>query len=115
MASHQAIQDRVQALVADLLAEELERDDELIDDIEEAMVELGDAVAREFAAQKLARRMEQAPPCPPCPDCQHPGEWVGERSREVLTRRGPVPICEAKYHCPKCRRHFFPSERPAGN
>ena len=115
MASHKTIQERVQALVSDLLAEELEREDELIDDIEEALVELGDAVAREFAGQKLARHMRQAAPSSPCPHCQHPGERVGERRRDLLTRRGEVPIREAQYRCPKCRRHFFPSDRASGD
>jgi hypothetical protein len=85
-----------------------------IDEIEEAMVELGDAVAREYARLQLARQMEQAPEHPPCPDCRHPGEPAGQRDREILTRRGPVPIREAKYRCPKCRRHFFPSDRAVG-
>jgi hypothetical protein len=38
------------------------------------MVELGDAVAREFAAQKLARRMEQAPLRPPCLTLERAGK-----------------------------------------
>lgn len=104
---------RIEALVAELLAEQ-EEGEAHIDDIEEAMVELGDSVAREYARQRLARQLAEPPESPPCPDCQHPGEAAGHRHREIMTRRGMVPLREAKYRCPKCRRHFFPSDRPTG-
>lgn len=105
---------RMEALIADLLAEQVEQGELLIDDIEEAMVELGDAVAREYGRQQLARQMARPPESPCCPDCKHPGEPAGQRNREILTRRGKVPLREAKYRCPKCRRHFFPSDRTSG-
>lgn len=114
MASVQGIKERLQALLADLVVEELDGD-ATIDDIEEAMVEVGDSVAREFAAQVLARRLAEAPQSPPCPDCHHPGQPAGQRKRSLVTRRGEVPIREAKYRCPKCRRHFFPSDRAVGD
>jgi transposase-like protein len=114
MASKVLDRERMQALIADLLAEQVEEGDLLIDDIEDAMVELGDAVAQEYARQQLARQMAQPPDSPLCPHCRHPGEQAGQRNREILTRRGSVPIREAKYRCPKCRRHFFPSDRAAG-
>ena len=114
MASTLPNRERMEALMRELLAEEVAAGELSIDDIEEAMVELGDAVAREYARLQLARQMEQAPEHPPCPDCRHPGEPAGQRDREILTRRGPVPIREVKYRCPKCRRHFFPSDRAVG-
>lgn len=62
----QARQARVQAVVAEMLALELAEDGddshENINDIEDGMVAMGDAVAREYAAQKLARRIAQAFP-----------------------------------------------------
>jgi hypothetical protein len=105
---------RIEALIAELLAEQGEEGEVRIDDIEEAMVELGDSVAREYARQRLARQLAQPPERPPCPDCQHPGEAAGHRHREILTRRGTVSLREAKYRCPQCRRHFFPSDRTIG-
>lgn len=114
MASNK-LQERVRVLVAELLAEE-ETDDKLenINDIEDAMVRIGDLVAREFGIGKLARHTSQPPEHPPCPDCGHAGERQGEQTRDLITRRGEVPLTEAKYRCPKCRRHFFPSERSTG-
>ena len=112
MASNKAVEDRVKTLVAELLAEEerLDGQSENINDIEEAMVRIGDLVAREFGTQKLARLTCQIPSDPQCPDCGHAGEHQGERTRELITRRGEVPLTEAKYRCPKCRRLFFPSD-----
>jgi Zn finger protein HypA/HybF involved in hydrogenase expression len=119
MARNKAVEDRVKALVAELLAEEeaegLDVQHENINDIEDEMVRIGDLVAREFGMQKLARHTSQAPEHPQCPDCGHAGEHRGELTRDLITRRGEVPLTEAKYRCPKCRRHFFPSDRSAGS
>ena len=108
-----ARQARVQAVVAEMLAMELAEggDDshENINDIEEGMVAFGDAMAREFAAQKLARRIPQSVPPPPCPQCGHASEDRGLHRRPLITRRGTVMITEAKCYCPQCRQLFFPS------
>jgi hypothetical protein len=114
MVRNKAMEERVKALVSELLAEEasqgLNADDENINDIEDSMVRIGDLVAREVGVQKLAAHTSRPLKDPPCPHCGHAGEHQGERTREVLTRRGEVPLTEAKYRCPKCRRLFFPSD-----
>jgi len=118
MARNKLIEERVKVLVAELLAEEeaegLNAKDENINDIEEGMVRIGDMVAREFGVQKLAAHMSRPPEDPQCPRCGQAGERQGERTRHAITRRGEVPLTEAKYRCPKCRRHFFPSDHRAG-
>ena len=118
MARNKAIEERVKTLVAELLAEEeeggLEGRRENINDIEDGMVWIGDMVAREFGVQKLARHTGRVPEHPPCPWCGQAGEHLGEQTRNLITRRGEVPLTEAKYHCPKCRRLFFPSDLRAG-
>ena len=115
MARNKAVEDRVKTLVAELLAEE-KAEGELrdINDIEDAMVRIGDMVAREFGREALAAHTSQIPSEPRCPKCGHAGEHQGEQTRELITRRGEVPLTEAKYRCPKCRRHFFPSDRGVG-
>ena len=117
MARIKAIEERVKTLVAELLADEeadgSDRRRENINDIEDAMVRIGDMVAREFGMQKLAAHTAQMPVDPLCPDCGHQGEHLGERTRDLITRRGEVSITEAKCRCPKCRRLFFPSNRRA--
>ena len=113
MASEKVRKERVQALVAELIAEEKESGPRTIDDIENDMVRIGDMVAREFGVQTLAHLTSHPPEHAPCPECGHAGEHVGPHTRELITRRGEVPLTEAKYRCPKCRRHFFPSGRRA--
>ena len=116
-----AQQERIKAFAAELLAMEEEESGgdfrtENINDIEDAMIRMGDAVALEVGVQKLARHTDAAA-CQhaQCPRCGKTGLLVKKRSRELLTVRGPVPVTEAKYHCPKCRRNFFPSDGPVGN
>jgi hypothetical protein len=112
-------QARIKALVAALLAEEeaagWEVRGETIDDIENAMIRIGDAVAREVGVQKLARHTGDAGgPCR-CPRCGQAGVYLKRRERQLISSRGPVPLTEAKYHCPKCRRDFFPSDGLLGD
>jgi hypothetical protein len=118
MASNKTIQERVKALVAEVLADERAQGlcsvGENINDIEEGMVRIADMVAQEFGLQKLADHMSRPPDHPQCPDCGHAGEHQGERTRNIITRRGEVPLTEAKYRCPKCRRLFFPSDGRVG-
>lgn len=118
MARSKTIEERVKALVAELLADEeaqgLNAKGENINDIEDGMVRIGDLVAREFGERKLAAHMSRPAQDPQCPNCGHVGEHQGERTRQAITRRGKVPLTEAKYHCPKCRRSFFPSNDCVG-
>jgi transposase len=119
MAKNKVVEERVKSLVAALLAEEeaegLEGRPENINDIENAMVRIGDMVAREVGIVKVGRHTAQLPERPPCPKCGHAGVHLGTRTRDLITRRGEIPLTEAKYRCPKCRRHFFPSDRRAGD
>ena len=114
MARNKTMEERVKELVAEVLAEESAGGSgarlENINDIEDAMVRIGDMVAREFGTQKLAQHMGETAAHCQCPDCGHEGVLVGDRSRDLISRRGPVPLTEAKYRCPRCRRHFFPSD-----
>lgn len=109
----------IKALVAAMLAEEeaegLDVEHETIDDIEDAMIRIGDAVAREVGVQKLARHTGEASGLCPCPHCGQAGVYLKRRERDLISSRGKVPLTEAKYHCPKCRRDFFPSDDPVGN
>ena len=65
MARNKAIEERVQALVAEMLADEeaqgLNAENENINNIEEGMVRIGDMVAREFGQRKLAAHMSRPP------------------------------------------------------
>lgn len=107
----------IQAVVAAWAAEELAEQGALLtmDDIENRMIEIGDAVAREYGATVLRHRLQAASQPPPCPQCGHASEFAGEHRRPLVSRRGQVPTSEPKYRCPKCRRHFFPSVGGVGD
>ena len=115
MAKQLSLEERVQGVVAEWMAEHQQCEGETIDDIEEAGVNIGDLIARAWMAEKLVGRLEPPEEPPPCPDCGGPSEAAGLRKRTLLTRRGKVPLTEAKYRCPKCRRHFFPSDPSVGD
>jgi transposase-like protein len=105
----------VTALLAEEEAEGLDVGRETIDDIEDAMIRIGDAVAREVGVQKLAPHTGEASgPCP-CPQCGQAGVYLKRHARELISSRGNVPLSETKYYCPKCRRNFFPSDEPSGD
>lgn len=117
--SQEERQSRIKAVVAEILAEEaaegLDAEHETIDDIENAMIRIGDMVAREVGVQKLARHTgNPGGPCM-CPQCGHAGVYLEPRERGLITSRGNVPLTEAKHFCPKCRRNFFPSDVPIGD
>lgn len=118
MATNNSVEERVKTLVAEILAEEeargLDGGPKNINDIEDEMVRIGDMVAREFGKRVLARHTSRACDNPQCPHCGSAGEHLGEQTRELITSRGFVPVTEAKCRCPKCRRHFFPSDHSAG-
>jgi DNA-directed RNA polymerase subunit RPC12/RpoP len=110
---------RIKELVAAMLAEEAARGAdsscETIDDIEQAMIRISNAVAREVGIQKLEQHTSQASDACACPQCGEAAIYAGRRSRELISSRGNVPVSEAKYRCPACRRDFFPSDSPAGS
>jgi len=123
MASKKSTEERIKevvaAVLAAVLAAEAEADGdawehETVDDIEDAMVRIGDLVACEVGVQKFARHTEKVKD-DRCPRCGRAGDRVEDRDREIITRRGTVPVGEAKYHCHKCRRDFFPSDGAIGN
>jgi hypothetical protein len=109
---------RVKKVVAAMLAEEAAGGfggrPGNINDIENTMVEIGDRVAREVGAQLLAACTAEAPPSPSCPKCGHAGQRRGNKTRDVITRRGNVAVTEARYYCRECRQLFSPSDRRVG-
>jgi transposase len=119
MAFKKSTEVSVQDVVAEILAMEAEAngdawEHETIDDIENEMVRIGDLVAREIGRRKLARHLEEVKD-DRCPACGQTGDPAGTHDRELVTRRGKVAVSEAKYHCRKCRRDFFPSDGAVGD
>jgi len=111
MATSNRVQAKIETFARQLAEEFGEIDEESalswLDAIETRAVEIGDAVTTELLKKKSADRppAEQGSSCPKCGQL---GRYKGPRERELIGRRGPVPISEPEYFCPSCRRSFFP-------
>lgn len=110
------IQQAVRETVRKFLAEEelpaVDEGEALFTQFESLALAAGDAFSQEVLAQQLSLAQ---PEQPPCPHCGQPGQVLGERERQIQTRRGLlVPLKEPECYCPACRRAFFPSLATTG-
>lgn len=114
MASSVLIQGKIEAFARELSEEfgELDEANALswLDAIETRAVAIGDAVSAELIKQQSTDRpLEENEST--CPKCGKLGRYQGQRERELIGRRGPVTITEPEYHCPCCRKAFFPDDQ----
>jgi hypothetical protein len=79
--------------------------------IEELAHQAGRSLARDLCSQAASQQARSADLPQPCPDCGRPCDGRAV-ARELTTRDGPIRLDEARYHCPRCRRDFFP--QPSG-
>jgi hypothetical protein len=80
--------------------------------IETLALAAGDAVSLEVFEQQLAE-VGMGPPH--CPHCGFEGQFINQRDRTVLTRRGlGAPLTEQECYCAGCRRGFFPEQPSSG-
>lgn len=117
MAVHDKLRVRLAAVVREFLVEEGllrepgQAEQSLFATLEDAAMEVGDAVTREVLQQQLAAQPEAGCHCPTCGEA---GLRKKERQRSIATRRGPVEVAEVECYCRRCRRSFFPSVPGAG-
>ena len=82
-------------------------------EIERRAHEVGRELARRLCERAASQAAASAEWPRPCPDCGRPcGGEVEVRPLE--TRDGPIELAEARHHCPRCRRAFFPRSTPPG-
>ena len=112
MATSDKIRERIVAFARELSEELGEVDESMgvcwLDAIENQAIEIGDAVTAQLVNSKSIDRPAQDESV--CPQCGKWGQYKGTRERELLTRRGPATIAEPEYHCPCCRKAFFPDD-----
>jgi len=84
----------------------------LFEEIEEAGVQMGDAVACAVMRRAVERQAAEAPAKTCC--CGRPLEEPTVEPHSLTTRRGEVGWNEPVGFCPQCRRAFFPSEPSVG-
>lgn len=114
MATIQGLRQRIAAMAFELAREEMGEIDDSnalswLDAVESRAVEIGDAIVTELIQLKAAERPVAAEEST-CPECGKTGRYQGQRDRPLITRRGPTSITEPEYHCPCCRKAFFPDD-----
>jgi len=114
METSHAFQRRIEEFARQLGEEFGEVDDSdgdcWLDAIENRAVAMGDAVSKALIARQSAKQPSIGEESS-CPQCGKTGRYVGDRPRELITRRGPVTIAEPEYFCPCCRKAFFPADQ----
>jgi hypothetical protein len=82
-------------------------------ELEELACEIGDEVTRQLMAGQLAERGDEVATggSQPCPDCGQSSSRAEMEHRELDSLRGPIEYDEPAFHCPTCRRDFFPGSR----
>lgn len=105
------------AIAFNLMFPDTPEDQQLpLDPREQRAVELGQDLAlwllrRHAAAHPLADPPADSPP--PCPRCRQPGQRQTPPGaplprRRLSTTAGELALARARFHCPACRRVFFP-------
>lgn len=82
-------------------------------ELEELACEIGDEVTRQLMGAELAERSNEAAEAGSqcCPDCGQASSRADTQHRKLDSSRGRVEYFEPAYHCPSCRRAFFPGSR----
>jgi uncharacterized protein with PIN domain len=73
-------------------------------------------VTRQLLAGQLSERSQEVAhsESQPCPDCGQSSSLAETQHRELDSLRGPIEYDDPAYHCPTCRRSFFPGSRLDG-
>ena len=82
-------------------------------ELEELACEIGDEVTRQLISGELAERGNEAAEAATqvCPDCGQATANSDSHRRQLESLRGAIDYFEPAYHCPSCRRAFFPGSR----
>ncbi|NIS80816.1 MAG: hypothetical protein GTO14_11535, partial [Anaerolineales bacterium] len=82
-------------------------------ELEELACEIGDEVTRQLMSGQLVERSNEVADAgsQPCPDCGQSTSQADTEQRKLDSSRGPIEYYEPAYHCPSCRRAFFPGSR----
>jgi len=106
---------RLAGIVGQLAAQEQERlrAAGTIVELEELACEIGDEVTRQLMRGELAERGNEAAEeaTQVCPDCGQATANSDRHHRRLESVRGEIEYFEPAYHCPSCRRAFFPGSR----
>lgn len=109
------LKSRLSGIVRQLAEQERERlrSAGTLVELEELACEIGDEVTRQLMREELGERSTEVAESQsqPCPDCGQPSSSSEAHHRKLESSRGEIEYFEPAYHCPACRRAFFPGSR----
>ena len=109
------LKSRLKGIVQQLAAQEQQRlrAAGTMVELEELASEIGDEITRQLMSGQLADRGNEAAeePSQVCPDCGQSTANHDSHHRKLESTRGELEYFEPAYHCPSCRRAFFPGSR----
>jgi len=116
-AEREALIQSLQRGYADLLRERLADEPITLDEIEQRVEEIGQAVEGELERRLLQRR--QQPPVPEdnqcaCPHCGDRARYKDTEERQLITRHAEHTFARRRYYCSHCRQGFVPLDRALG-
>jgi uncharacterized protein UPF0236 len=111
-----------EALINDALAQlrkkleqELPGDNATLDDIEEAVGKIGDALQNELQQKLLQRRSRKPRPNQSaCPTCGRAASYKGKAERRLVSAYGLVRLRRPYYYCAFCKRGHAPLDAELG-
>lgn len=85
-------------------------------ELEELACQIGDEVTRQLMVGQLGERSDAVAHAggQSCPDCGQASSRSEPQHRQLDSLRGKIEYDEPAYHCPTCRRAFFPGSRLDG-
>src|SRR5438067_869341 len=102
---------------ADLLRERLVDEPITLDEIEQRVEEIGQAVEGELERRLLQRQQQPQVPednqCA-CPHCGDRARYKDTEERQLITRHAEHTLARRRYYCTHCRQGFVPLDRVLG-
>jgi hypothetical protein len=101
----------------ELLQQRLADEPQTLDEMEERVEEIGQALEQELE-RRLLRRKEQ-PEIPAenhaeCPQCGGWGRYRATEERQIITRHGSHTLARRRYYCRHCGQGFVPLDHQLG-
>jgi hypothetical protein len=100
-----------------LLREGLAEEPRTLEQIEQRVEEVGQAVERELERRLLERREQPSVPeenQAACPQCGRLARYKATDTRQLVTRHGEHPLARRRYYCAPCGYGFHPLDAALG-
>jgi hypothetical protein len=100
-----------------VLRQRLADEPQTLDEIEQAVEEIGQVMENELERRLL--KHEEQPAIPEdnqtaCPHCGGWGRYRASEARQLITRHGEHTLVRRRYYCRRCRQGFVPLDRKLG-